>query len=110
MPAYFSCEGLRPGDGLHFRGMAAPSGVDYVRGMLPPRICNSCEQQLTQASNAMRRHCAQMRRSIQWLRNGATDEQRQKLRIKLVSSFNDAQSAWDAYREHLIEHGFLPLS
>jgi len=24
-----------------------------------------------------------------------------------VATFNDAQSAWDAYRKHLIEQGFL---
>jgi len=32
----------------------------------------------------------------------------QYFRIQLVLSFNDVQTAWDAYREHLIEHGFLP--
>lgn len=38
----------------------------------------------------------------------ATEEQRQDFRIEFVLSFNDAQSAWNAYREHLVEHGFLP--
>jgi len=40
--------------------------------------------------------------------DSATEELRQDSRTKLAASFNDAQSAWDAYREHLIEHGILP--
>ena len=35
-------------------------------------------------------------------------EQWQEFSSNLVATFNDAQSAWDAYRKHLIEQGFLP--
>jgi hypothetical protein len=57
----------------------------------------------------MRRHETLMSTTILLAQSvSATEEQRQEFRIMLVLSFNDAQSAWDAYREHLIEHGFLP--
>jgi hypothetical protein len=36
------------------------------------------------------------------------EEQRQEFTAELVASFNEAQSAWDAYCEHLIKHGILP--
>ena len=64
---------------------------------------------LTDASNAMRRHGSLLSRAIHVVRSSSvTEEQRQDYRIELVASFNHAQSAWDAYREHLIEHGLLP--
>jgi hypothetical protein len=52
-----------------------------------------------------------MRRSasaIQLAKTGLTDEQRKGFKDRLVASFNEAQSAWDAYRSHLVEHGLLP--
>jgi hypothetical protein len=77
--------------------------------MLPPRLCPVCEQRLTDTSNAMRRHAAIMSTAIYSARSSSmTEEQRQDFAIQLLASFNDAQSAWDAYHEHLIEHGFLP--
>ena len=77
--------------------------------MLPPHLCSICEQRLTEAANAMRYHASLMSRTIRFSQSGsATEEQMQDFRIQLVLSFNDAQTAWDAYREHLIEHGFLP--
>jgi hypothetical protein len=77
--------------------------------MLPPRLCSVCEKRLHDASYAMRRHGTLMSTAIHLARTiSATDEQRQEFRIRVVLSFNDAQLAWDAYREHLIEHGFLP--
>jgi hypothetical protein len=36
-----------------------------------------------------------------------TNEQREEYVAILVASFNAAQSAWDAYREHLTKHGLL---
>jgi hypothetical protein len=50
-----------------------------------------------------------MSKTIHLARSGsATEEERQESRIQLVLTFNDAESAQHAYREHLIEHGFLP--
>jgi len=43
-------------------------------------------------------------------RGGATEEQLEDFRGWLVASFNEAQVAWTAYREHLIEHGLLSPS
>ena len=41
---------------------------------------------------------------------GGSEEQRQDFKARLLASLNDAQSAWDAYREHLREHGLLPAA
>jgi hypothetical protein len=76
--------------------------------MLPNHLCPKCEQSLADATIAMRRHASQMTQAINLLRSGPTEEQRQQFRSDLVATFNDAQSAWDAYRDHLIEHGWLP--
>jgi hypothetical protein len=57
----------------------------------------------------MRRHAAGVLEAVKLNERGApTDEQRRNYKAILVASFNDAQSAWDSYREHLIEHGLLP--
>jgi hypothetical protein len=75
------------------------------------RLCPKCEQALSDAANAMRRHAALMQRAeaVSVARGGhPTEEQRQQFKSELVATFGDAQSAWDAYRNHLIEHGFLP--
>jgi len=70
-------------------------------------ICKGCEERLTEASNAMRRHASEMNSAINLARIGATEEQATDFRARLVASFNDAQSAWDTYREHLNQHGLL---
>ena len=70
-------------------------------------ICQSCERLLAEASNALRRHASQMSTSLDVVRKGSTEEQVNNFRGWLVESFSEAQSAWDAYREHLIEHGLL---
>jgi hypothetical protein len=50
-----------------------------------------------------------MSRAFAYARSGnPTEEQKQNFAIELVLTFNDAESAWHAYREHLSEHGFLP--
>jgi len=56
----------------------------------------------------MRRHASEMNTAINLERSGATEEQKEDFRTSLLLSFNDAQSAWDSYREHLIQHGLLP--
>jgi len=37
-----------------------------------------------------------------------TEEQRDEFTTILVASFNEAEAAWNVYRDHLIEHG-VPL-
>ena len=57
----------------------------------------------------MRRHASVMDYAIQVADGGPpTEEQRKDFTDRLVASFKDAQSAWDAYCEHLAEHGVLP--
>jgi hypothetical protein len=48
---------------------------------------------------------------IELIRNRSlTEEGKQDFKGRLAASFNVAQTAWDAYREHLVEHGILPES
>jgi hypothetical protein len=42
------------------------------------------------------------------LKGGVTEEMRQDFRARIIASFKEAQMAWDAYRDHLSEHGLLP--
>ena len=76
--------------------------------MRPTRICHNCEQRLLNASDAMRRHASLMSKAMRWSRTEHTDELRREFEANLVTTFNDAQAAWDAYREHVVEHGLLP--
>ena len=73
----------------------------------PIRICTDCEPWLVAAATAMRRHAREMHTSLYLLRKGdaAYDEQQREVSGWLVQSLQEAQSAWDAYREHLQEHG-----
>ena len=71
------------------------------------QICRGCEHRLTRESNAIRRHASEMYSVLASVQTGLTEEQVQQFRINLIVSFNDAQSAWDAYRAHLEEHGIL---
>ena len=77
--------------------------------MPPIRICHECEQLLTTAANAMRRHASDMHDAISLVQTDMTEEQEDKYKIGLIASFNNAQSAWDTYRSHLKEHGILPV-
>jgi hypothetical protein len=77
--------------------------------MLQTIICLGCKKVLDEASNAIRRHASLMEMVFGFVRKGvATEEQVSDFRTRLVASFNEAQLAWDAYREHLSEHGLLP--
>jgi hypothetical protein len=50
-----------------------------------------------------------MNAALDFLRSGKeSNEVRGDLRTSLVDSFDEAQSAWNAYRDHLIQHGLLP--
>jgi len=79
-------------------------------------VCRGCSRRLDEAANAMRAHANVMRQALDLSRDGSmVEELRQDLttRLKstrLKSSFNDAQSAWDAYRQHMIEDGYLPAA
>ena len=77
--------------------------------MPPIRVCHGCEQYLTTASDAMRRHAEDMRSAISSVQTGLTEEEIDQYKARLVASFNEAQSAWEAYRAHLREHGILPV-
>ena len=72
-------------------------------------VCVGCEKRMEEASNAMRRHAGQMNCALDSVRGGRlTEQERQDLKVSLSASFNEAESAWNAYREHLTEHGILP--
>jgi hypothetical protein len=57
----------------------------------------------------MRRHAEDMRSAISSVQTGLTEEEIDQYKVRLVASFNEAQSAWEAYRAHLREHGILPV-
>ena len=80
-----------------------------LAAMPPIRICTGCEQRLEAASNAMRRHAEDMHTAISSVQTKLTEEEIDHYKLRLVASFNEAQSAWDAYRAHLREHGILPV-
>lgn len=72
-------------------------------------VCHGCDERLTATATAMRRHATVMHEAIELAKADAvTDELRKYFTEKLRATLNDAQSAWDAYRSHLIEHGLLP--
>lgn len=76
---------------------------------VPIKPCPGCEQRLLQASGAIRHHESQMNTVMELAQTGRmTEEVKPDFKVMLVASFNEAQAAWDAYREHLIEHGILP--
>jgi hypothetical protein len=76
--------------------------------MIETRICAECELLLMKAATTIRYHETDMHRGLQLNERGyLTEELRQELAPVLVSSFNKAQAAWDAYREHLVGHGLL---
>jgi len=62
---------------------------------------------MTDAANAMRRHGSHMTTAVQLAQTDLSEEQRQEIAAGVGASFEEAQAAWDTYREHLIEHGFL---
>ena len=74
------------------------------------RICPECEHQMTAVANAMRRHGREMYAAIELAKTDLSEKERQDAGVRLRESFNEAHSAWNAYREHLIKHGLLPTS
>jgi hypothetical protein len=91
-------------------GIESWTALEYSAVVPPtpvPRICYGCNERLSQASNAIRHHAALMDDAICLVQSGPTEEQLKEFRQRLVVSFNDAQEAWDDYREHLDGHGLL---
>jgi len=88
----------------------APS-TTMISAMLANRFCLVCDERLAEVSKAMRRHESIMAQGALWLRmDEVTEERRQDFRARIIASFTEAQMAWDAYRDHLKEHGLLPFS
>jgi hypothetical protein len=76
--------------------------------MIKTRICPECGQLLTKAANALRQHETDMLVGLRLNTAGdLTEELRQKLAPEVVTSFNAARAAWDAYTRHLDGHGLL---
>jgi hypothetical protein len=81
-----------------------------ISAKLANRFCLVCDQRLAEVSKAMRRHESIMAQGALWLRmDEVTEERRQDFRARIIASFTEAQMAWDAYRDHLKEHGLLPF-
>ena len=74
------------------------------------RSCDGCDHLMSQVANAMRRHGSQMAAARELAKTDLSEEQRQEATTNLVASFNEAQRAWNAYRDHLRDHGLLPAS
>lgn len=77
--------------------------------MATTRLCPSCEQLLATASSAISRHAKEMHAAISLVHTIPTEPQVDEYKTKLIESFYEAQSAWDAYRAHLREHGIMPV-
>jgi hypothetical protein len=76
--------------------------------MIHTKICSECEYLLEKAVFAMRQHEAQVGEGLSLNAKGLlTKELRKQLAPIAVESFNNAKTAWDAYCDHLIEHGLL---
>lgn len=85
-----------------------PFGIMLTRVATTTIACPGCERRLTAAANAMRHHASDMTRALTQARSDLSEEQRKEWTAQLYASLIEAQAAWDAYREHLIEHGLLP--
>jgi len=46
--------------------------------------------------------------AIQLAKTDLSEEERQETAARVAASFKEAQSAWDAYREHHIQYGLIP--
>jgi len=75
--------------------------------MIRTLLCHICDERLTDVSNAIRRHASVTHTAIELAKSDATEEQWKVFKDSLAASFHEAHAAWDAYREHLIEHGLL---
>lgn len=75
------------------------------------RICAQCGEILKDATTAIRIHERVINESIAGNVGGIlTEEGRLALASDAVTTFNNAQAVWDAYRQHLDEHGLLEVA
>ena len=76
--------------------------------MIDTRICAECGLLMTNALDAMRSHETDMVNCLQLnVEARLTEELRRIFAPKVVASFNAARLAWEAYCQHLDEHGLL---
>jgi len=76
--------------------------------MIKTRICAECEQQLNIVVTALRQHQADIHTGLKLNVEGRlTEESRHMLAPEAVESFNATRVSWDAYCQHLDEHGLL---
>jgi hypothetical protein len=76
--------------------------------MIKTKICAECGKLLEQALIAVRQHESELNKGLTMNVSGyLTEELRQQVAPIVVGSFTNAQTAWDAYCDHLIVHGLL---
>jgi hypothetical protein len=76
--------------------------------MLKTKICGECKDRLEDAFSSIHLHRKALESAIDDNLSGKmTEEDRQYLAPELAQSFDEAQAAWDAYRDHLVGHGLL---
>ena len=75
--------------------------------MLGIILCHGCDERLTEVSNAVRHHASVMHTAMEVAKGEVTEEEWKVYKDNLVTSFLEAHAAWDAYHEHLVEHGLL---
>ena len=77
--------------------------------MIKTTLYRVCQEHLDEASNAMRQHATAMSALLHVAQADSTtsQEQLQKYRAGVRASFKGAHAAWDAYHQHLAEHGLL---
>jgi len=79
--------------------------------MIHTRICAQCGKRASEAATAMRYHEADLTNGLSLNIDGyLTEEGRRQLAPAVIKSFINAKTAWDAYCQHLDEHGLLQLA
>ena len=74
-------------------------------------FCLRCDERLAEACNALRRTRALWGKGLSYPeRMKGLRKCESIFRGRLIASFKEAQTAWDAYPDHLNEHGLLPTS
>ena len=82
-------------------------GGQQGTAMIHTILCHSCDDRLTDVSNAVRHHGSVVHTAMEVAQGDITEEEWKGFKDNLAASFLEAHAAWDAYREHLIEHGLL---
>ena len=75
--------------------------------MIKMVVCKGCEERLNNASYALRRHSAALTTAMNTAQaNSISEEDFENYRSEMRTTFQEAQAAWDAYCQHMVEHGF----